>query len=629
MQPAAQIAIDEISSATESFRRRSQFQRYAVVRIRQFALRQVATCIGVICAWYFVSAPVALICGVMALVGELVDILCLKYLMLKLKADMPIRRVLNLSTISAGFQSLGISGCVLSTLLFSFSGEGVLFAFCFLTAGAVNAGFILTHHPRAARVKLAVLGLCIPIYFAHQLIVMPEGRSPIWIQVCEVILLSYMVAAFVGARLHSQRRAWEKEKKLVQVAQDLYDANEELEVTRHRAEAAANAKSAFLAVMSHEIRTPLNAICGMSDIVRRRPLDIESRNNIEVIREASTSLLHIVNDILDFSSLGEGKLAIEKAVFSPALALSGARRMFRPAVAEKGLTFVTDCDDTLPVHAMGDEKRIKQIFMNLMSNAIKFTEAGEIRVTSTVEEGEDGKIWVITLTDSGIGVPEDQADAIFDAFHQCENASVRRHDGTGLGLPISRELARQMGGDLALLHSAADHGSTFELRLPLEEVPESAAQNLPAQDEPAATPELQGLRLLVAEDNVVNRIIIEKFLEGTGAEVHMAHDGRAAVEMTRAVAPAVILMDVSMPKLNGLDATREIRETTGNQPYIIAVTANAFASDQAACLAAGMDDFVSKPVDRNDLLRALSRAKDITDAPVSKADQAKVTRIRP
>ena len=595
-------------SFEEKYGPRPLFERYAHARLRQLLLRQIATAIGAAAVWYFVGAVAAAFCVAITLLGEGIDALTLKFALARSKQGRPLPPLLKLTALSAALQSATIAACVLLLLFGAPTGEPVLIALCFLMAATINAGFVMSHHPLASRAKLVILACAIPIYVAQVLSSPAPLDSVFWVHMLEVLLLGYLAYTFAGFGLRSWRKRLLNERRLMEFTAYLEATNRELEAARLEAEASAQAKSAFLATMSHEIRTPLNAISGMGELLQNRDLDAEAGRYVTTIRDASKSLLRIVNDVLDFSRLDAGQLTLEHRPFSPRDALEATKRLMQPLAEEKGLRFSLVLDGSLPAHAVSDETRLKQILMNLTSNAIKFTEDGEVNVHATATENDEGWRLRILVSDTGIGIPQDSLEKVFDPFYQGNNASTRRHGGTGLGLSISRVLARRMGGDLHLLPAGPSTGTRLELTLQLEKVEQGFTGDDTTEALPAASAPLPAMTVLIADDNAINRVLVEQFLKTSPVTVITAEDGRQAVETTRSRRPDVILMDLSMPEMDGLDATREIRGLDIRQPYIIALTANAFSSDRDACMAAGMNDFLSKPLSQSDLHRALALA---------------------
>ncbi|GGA98946.1 response regulator [Allosediminivita pacifica] len=401
-----------------------------------------------------------------------------------------------------------------------------------------------------------------------------------------------------------------KVERVVSIERDVTEMRRQAEAlaeARDKAEAAARAKASFLAHMSHEIRTPLDAIIGMADLLTEAGLSEQHHEEAMTIRNASEALLKIINDILDLSRLGADKLMMDPQSFAPASCLREVMTMMRPLAQEKGLRLDMTHETQLPDKAVADAGRLRQVLVNLLGNAIKFTERGTVSVTASVRPHGDGWILQVIVRDSDVGVPPERAAAIFEEFEQGDADTTRRFGGTGLGLPISRALARRMGGDIVLIEPEGPDatGATFSLTVRL--APDRRGIT-PETKAAASTSALPRLHILLAEDNATNRLLVARFLQDEAVTLTMVENGRRAIEILSETSPDVVLMDMAMPEMDGLAATRAIRASDGPQPRIIALTANASADDRAACLSAGMDDFLSKPLRKPELLAALARA---------------------
>lgn len=376
----------------------------------------------------------------------------------------------------------------------------------------------------------------------------------------------------------------------------LEEAIENLKESRKAAEDASKAKSRFLATMSHEIRTPLNGIIGMTELLAPSIHTEEDGEYLQTVQSCSSSLLDLVNDILDFSKIEAGKMELEKADIDLDGLVETTVKSFSHKAREKDLALSCSADDTIPKKLVGDGVRVRQILMNLIGNAVKFTEKGRIEVQARLIKHESRQAFVeFSVSDTGIGIPEDKIAGLFESFQQMDSSTTRKFGGTGLGLAIVKSLVAIMNGRIEV-KSRLGEGSTFIFTIPFE-----ISEMEDTQDVSVAEPDFSGLSInvLLVEDNKSNQLLVKRLLEKKEIKVEVAGNGIEALCILEKKTFDLIFMDIQMPEMDGYEATTAIRKNesvTGKHTPIIALTANAAEDDKNACLKVGMDDFLTKPI---------------------------------
>ena len=501
-------------------------------------------------------------------------------------AQKRLTRLVSLNIVVSTVLQAGILVAVWAT------GDELSRAFAIVAAFVGSAYVLLQYYSDLGRFRL----LLAPYIGTFLYIAFDLSRGAGWrmtaIVTCVAAAVSMTNFFFLSRRLLDRSRS------------SLRQARQRAQQGELAAESANAAKSTFLATMSHEIRTPLNGVLGMAQAMAGDELSDRQRDRLSVIHRSGEALLAILNDVLDLSKIEAGKLELEQLEFELAEVARGAYSAFTALANKKGLSFALDIEDARGRY-MGDPTRLRQILYNLISNALKFTEQGEIRVTALRE----GDMLQLSVRDTGVGIPPESLSKLFAKFDQLDSSTTRRFGGTGLGLAICRELAELMGGEISVI-SDLGLGSTFILRAPLpwageEEAVGTVAETMNVQPEIA-------LRVLAAEDNAVNQLVLKTLLHQMGVDPTVVENGKEAVAAWEEGDWDVILMDIQMPVMDGLTATAAIRnleaDTGRPRTPIVALTANAMSHQVEQYIIAGMDGHVAKPIQAAELFAALTRA---------------------
>ena len=454
--------------------------------------------------------------------------------------------------------------------------------------------------PRAA-LGGVVAATTVVVLYASQPVIEPSARI---VGVLALIALN-------GVGVFSARAFEEQRRKRFEAERQLALKLRELAIAKERAEALSRARAAFLAVMSHEFRTPMNAVIGLSDLLLDAPLAPENREQVRVISDSARALLLLLNDILDFAKIDAQKLTLSPAPFDLQRLAASVIDMLRPAARARALALSLDLSPDVPPHLLGDDARLRQVLVNLVSNAVKFTERGVVTLGITAraagpESDCDDEI-AFRVEDTGIGMASEVLTRLFLPFEQADGGITRRYGGTGLGLAICKQIVAAMGGDIHV-ESEPGRGSVFSftLRLPATAAPPSARTVLaPREDRPPLT-------ILVVDDHPINRDVARAKLGRLGYPVDLASDGPEAIEAVLKKDYDVVFMDLQMPVMSGIETTARIGEMLSGKraPHIIAMTASVYEEDREACRRAGMHDFVGKPIDLAQLDAVLSRVAE-------------------
>jgi len=591
---------DPLPAALERFDQKSSpeglFWFYCLNRINFFWHRIVVLVGAGVAVAFLLSPAFGVSAFLLTTVADIIDTASLKRAMSMRPHSKRFLGYRKRAVVFAMLQSGSIAFSIVVAWLYG-GPPAHFFALVMVTSAAIDAGMSVYYFRLISRLKQILFIVAMVTLFGVDYALNLTPHAILIVDFGAALVLAYVISRMLDFMYNYQFDSKVAMRKVILAEQEAKKGATILAVAKKSAEDALQVKTEFLAIMSHEIRTPMNAVVGMADLLNHTNLSTEQSEYAAVIIDSGAALLTIIDDILDFSKLEAGKMQFLQVAFSPVDLLQSIHSLLEPEADAKGVQFGLQIECGEMPMLVGDPGRIRQIIVNLVGNALKFTKHGSVWLRATCVPHAGGICLKVAIEDTGIGIPPDQQTQIFGAFSQMDGQFTRRADGTGLGLSISKELAQSMGGEITLT-SQIGIGSIFTFEAVFSKAQtKELAKPIP---EGGAVTLAKSLDILVAEDNQTNRFILKKMLEKQDILLRFAMNGAEAYEMFTDRSPDIVLMDISMPLVSGLEATTNIRafEKTNNleQTPIIALTANAFDSDRKNCFAVGMNGFLVKPI---------------------------------
>ena len=562
-------------------------------------------------------------------------ILCAMVMLQHVRADVPVPRDPLLSLLAAN-----IAYCVLSWLVLRFAHGrtgridlSLVMLHADVLMWLLNLRFLEQSHLFFAYLLLVRVadqvgwGFRRAYYFNHVIVLAYLGYSVLvstmdpaqarWVDRLTIAVVMYLVGSYLAVTGSVNERLRNRMRQAVRTARSLVESLEqktralqeqadELDLARRQAEQASLAKSQFLAVISHEIRTPMNGVLGTTELLLNSPLTPQQRRLAEISHRSGTALLALIDDVLDLSRIEAGRLTLHPSSVDLRALITDAVDLMAATARDKPVTLHSHIPPTIPQRIEADPTRLRQLLVNLLHNAVKFTERGRVELMLSIVEDRGEPLRLrFEVSDTGIGIPPDQLDAVFQAFTQADASSTRRHGGSGLGLAIVKDLAQLMGGDVGV-QSRLGEGSTFWFEMDTQRTLDTTERAEPLPD----GGETQSVRVLLAEDDAVNQMVVEQMLSRLGCVVDVVSNGAAASAVAAGTHYDLVFMDLQMPEMDGFEAAHRIRlneQPRGRRTPIVALTANALSDDRERCLASGMDDYMTKPVSSAMLAAAIER----------------------